>query len=304
MTRATRAGANKAPRAAAPATSPAGPEPLVVHLVDGTYELFRHFYGARRFNGGLDAPLGAVAGVLGTVLEMIEGGATHVGVATDHVIESFRNALWSGYKTGAGIDPALAAQFHPLEDALAALGVVTWPMIDLEADDALASAARLAAADPHVARVCIWTPDKDLAQCVDGDRVVQIDRRTRAIRDAAGVRAKFGVDPARIPDWLALVGDAADGYPGIPGIGAKTAAQLIARHGPIEQFPPSVLGGRQADALLFKRLATLRTDAGLFTAVGALYWGGPTAAFADWCARMERPRLRERALRATPAAGR
>ena len=213
-----------------------------MHLVDGTYELFRHFYGARRFNDGKDAPLGAVAGVLRTALEMIEGGATHIGVATDHVIESFRNELWAGYKTGEGIERALAAQFHPLEDALAAMGVVVWPMVELEADDALASAAHLAARDSRVAKVCIWTPDKDLAQCVVDERVVQIDRRTKAIRDAAGVRAKFGVDPPLIPDYLALVGDSADGYPGIPGIGPKGAARLLNQYGALEQFPPSVLG--------------------------------------------------------------
>jgi 5'-3' exonuclease len=202
---------------------------MVVHLIDGTYELFRHFYGLRRFRSS-DPPLGAVAGVLGTVLQMLEDGATHLGVATDHVIESFRNELWPGYKTGAGVDPALRAQFEPLEEALAAMGVAVWPMVELEADDALASAARLAAGDDRVQRVTIWTPDKDLAQCVAGERVVQVDRRAKAIRDEDGVRAKFGVPPHRIPDYLALVGDAADGYPGIPGIGAKTAVRLIARH--------------------------------------------------------------------------
>src|SRR5687768_18498753 len=202
---------------------------MVVHLVDGTYELFRHFYGVRRFSKGEDPPFGAVIGVLGTVLEMIEGGATHIGVATDHVIESFRNDLWSGYKTGDGIEPALWQQFHPLEEALAAMGVAVWPMIELEADDALASAAALAAADARVQKVCIWTPDKDLAQCVRDPQVVQVDRRSKAIRDAAGVRAKFGVEPALIPDLLALVGDAADGYPGLDGIGAVTAARMLNR---------------------------------------------------------------------------
>ena len=192
---------------------------MIVHLIDGTYELFRQFYGRRSFTKGEDAPWGAVAGVLHSILEMIEQGATHLGVATDHVIESFRNDLWAGYKTGDGIDPALWAQFHPLEKALAAMGVAVWPMIELEADDALASAARLASSDDRVERVSIWTPDKDLAQCVRGDRVVQVDRRAKQIRDAAGVRAKFGVDPVLIPDFLALVGDAADGYPGIAGIG-------------------------------------------------------------------------------------
>jgi 5'-3' exonuclease len=283
--------------------TPAAREPLVVHLVDGTYELFRHFYGARRFNDGNDAPYGAVAGVLGTVLEMIEGGATHLGVATDHVIESFRNDLWPGYKTGDGIEPALAAQFSPLEEALSAMGVVVWPMVQLEADDALASAAALAARDARVAKVCIWTPDKDLAQCVQGERVVQIDRRSKAVRDAAGVRAKFGVEPARIPDYLALVGDSADGYPGLPGIGPKTAAALIGRHGPLEAFPPQVLGARRDDALLFKCLATLRSDARLFASVNALRWQGPTPAFAAWAERLRRPRLRERAERLAAASG-
>src|SRR4051812_14545428 len=225
---------------------------MIVHVVDGTYELFRHFYGLRRFTKGVDRPLGAVVGVLHTVLQLIETGATHVGVATDHVIESFRNALWPGYKTGAGIEPALLAQFHPLEDALAAMGVVVWPMVELEADDALASAARLADADPQVQKVLIWTPDKDLAQCVRAHRVLQVDRRGKKIRDAAGIREKFGVEPALIPDYLALVGDAADGYPGIEGIGAVGAARLLNAHGPIESFPPHVLGGHVEDAKLFK----------------------------------------------------
>jgi 5'-3' exonuclease len=271
---------------------------MIVHLVDGTYELFRHFYGARRFNKGKDRPLGAVLGVLQSVLQMIEQGATHVGVATDHVIESFRNDLWPGYKTSAGIEPALHAQFHPLEDALQAMGIVVWPMVELEADDALASAARLAAADRSVDKVCIWTPDKDLAQCVSADRVVPVDRRSKQIRDAAGVRAKFGVEPALIPDWLALVGDAADGYPGISGIGPVGAAALLNRHGPIERFPATVLADRREQALLFKRLATLRTDAKLFRAASSLRWGGATPAFAQWTERMEAPRLPERVLQA------
>src|SRR5881296_1385296 len=207
---------------------------MIVHLVDGTYELFRHFYGLRRFNKGVDRPYGAVVGVLQTVLQMIESDAIYLGVATDHVIESFRNRLWADYKTGAGIEPALLAQFHPLEEALAAMGVVVWPMIELEADDALASAAHLAAKDKRVEKVCIWTPDKDLAQCVVGDRVVQIDRRRNEIRDAEAIRAKFGIAPEFIADYLALVGDAADGYPGIAGLGAKTAAKFINQHGHIE----------------------------------------------------------------------
>ena len=274
---------------------------MIVHVVDGTYELFRHFYGARRFNKGKDKPFGAVIGVLQTLLQMIEQGATHVGVATDHVIESFRNDLWSGYKTGEGIEPALLKQFHPLEEALSAMGVVVWAMIELEADDALASAAQIASADKRVDKICIWTPDKDLAQCVRGDRVVQMDRRGNKIRNAEGVREKFGVAPELIPDFLALVGDAADGYPGIPGIGAVTAAQLLNRHGAIENFPPTLLGERRDLALLFKDLATLRTDAPLFRDVDELRWRGPTAAFAAYAGRMKAPRLLERALKAESA---
>jgi 5'-3' exonuclease len=273
---------------------------MIVHLIDGTYELFRHFYGLRRFTKGKDRPYGGVAGVLQTVLEMIEQGATHVGVATDHVIESFRNGLWPGYKTGEGVERALLAQFHPLEDALAAMGVAVWPMVELEADDALASAARIACDDEHADKICIWTPDKDLAQCVRGERVVQIDRRTKKIRDAQGVRDKFGVEPALIPDFLALVGDAADGYPGIAGIGAVTAAQLLNRHGTIESFPPTLLGERRELALLFKNLATLRTDAPLFRDVDELRWRGPTGDFAGWAKRMDAPRLLERSRNASP----
>src|SRR5688500_17961891 len=227
---------------------------MIVHLVDGTYELFRHFYGQRRFNKGKDKPFGATVGVLNSVLQMIEEGATHLGVATDHVIESFRNGLWPGYKTGEGIEPALLAQFHPLEDALAAMGVAVWPMTELEADDALASAARIASADERVQKVCIWTPDKDLAQCVRGDRVVQVDRRGKKIFTAEGVREKFGVDPLLIPDFLGLVGDAADGYPGIPGIGRRTAERLLNRYGILESFPPGVLGDKHDLALRFKDL--------------------------------------------------
>jgi 5'-3' exonuclease len=271
---------------------------MIVHLVDGTYELFRHFYGLRRFHKGADPPLGAVRGVLGTVLEMIEGGATHLGVATDHVIESFRNELWDGYKTGEGIEPALLAQFHPLEEALDAMGVAVWPMVELEADDALASAAHLAARDRRVEKVCIWTPDKDLGQCVRGDRVVQVDRKTKNIRDEAAVREKFGVDPSLIPDYLALVGDAADGYPGLPGIGPKTAAEMLRRHGPIERFPEETLGTKRKLALLFKTLATLRTDAPLFSDVDDLRWEGSTRAFAAWSERLESARLLERARKA------
>ena len=271
---------------------------MIVHLVDGTYELFRHFYGLRRFTKGKDRPFGAVIGVLQTLLQMIEQGATHVGVATDHVIESFRNRIWADYKTGEGIEPALLAQFHPLEEALTAMGVAVWPMIELEADDALASAARIASEDRRVEKICIWTPDKDLAQCVRGDRVVQIDRRGKKIRDADGVREKFGVKPLLIPDFLALVGDAADGYPGISGIGSVTAARLLNRYGAIEDFPPSLLGERRDAALVFKDLATLRTDAPLFRDVEELRWRGPASAFAAFTERMQALRLLERSLKA------
>jgi 5'-3' exonuclease len=266
---------------------------MIVHLIDGTYELFRHFYGLRHAKQ-TGRPFGAVAGVLGTVAQMLESGATHLGVATDHVIESFRNALWPGYKTGEGIDPALASQFIPLEESLVAMGVATWPMVELEADDALASAAHLAAADPRVEKVCIWTPDKDLAQCVVGERVVQVDRRSGAVRDEPGVRAKFGVGPAWIPDYLALVGDAADGYPGIPGIGAKTAATLINRHGHIGEFPAGVLGEQRERALLFKRLATLRADAPLFADVEQLRWRGADRSFGAALERLGDGRLGDR----------
>jgi len=273
---------------------------VIIHLVDGTYELFRHFYGLRRFTKGVDRPYGAVVGVLQTVLQLIEkeSGDTYLGVATDHVIESFRNRLWADYKTGAGIEPALLAQFHPLEEALAAMGVVVWPMIELEADDALASAAHLASKDKKVERVAIWTPDKDLAQCVRSTRVVQIDGRRKTIRDALGIREKFGVDPPLIPDLLALVGDAADGYPGIAGIGARTAAQLLNRYCQIEKFPSNILGEQRHLALLFKKLATLRTDAPLFKKVETLRWRGATPAFAAWADRMEAPRLLERCEKA------
>ena len=264
---------------------------MIVHLIDGTYELFRHFYGHRRYNQGKDKPYGAVAGVLHSVLEMAETGATHIGVATDHIIESFRNNLWPDYKTGEGIEPNLLKQFQPLEDALAAMGIAVWPMVELEADDGLASAAHLAAKDPRVEKVCIWANDKDLAQCVRDDRVVQIIRKGMQIRNAAAVRAKFGVDPQLIPDFLALVGDAQDGYPGIQGIGPATAAALLKRHGPLESFAPGILGDQRERALLFKDLATLRTDAPLFADVDELEWRGPTAAFPEWAERIADPRL-------------
>ena len=266
---------------------------MIVHLLDGTYELFRHFYGARRAYR-TDLPFAGMAGVLRTVVQMLEGGATHLGVATDHVIESFRNNLWPGYKTGEGLEPALLAQFHPLEEALVAMGVATWPMVELEADDALASAAHRAARDERVQKVCIWTPDKDLAQCVVGDRVVQVDRRSGQVRDESGIHEKFGVAPEHIPDYLALVGDAQDGYPGVPRCGARTAVRLIDRYGPIERFPPEVLGEHREHAALFKRLATLRVDAPLFFDVEELRWTGPGPAFAALAERIGAPDLYER----------
>jgi 5'-3' exonuclease len=274
---------------------------MVVHLVDGTYELFRQFYGRRRGAPRGDQRFGGVVGVLHTVLQMVETGAVHVGVATDHVIESFRNDLWPGYKTGLGVDPALRGQFGPLEEALAAMGVTVWPMIALEADDALAAAARIAAADDGVEQVCIWTPDKDLAQCVQGNRVVQVDRRSGSVRNEDGVREKFGVQPGLIPDLLALVGDSADGYPGIPGIGRVTAARLVTQHGPIEEFPPEVLGDKRDLALLFKDLATVRAGEELFAAGSDLRWGGPTTAFAACAERLGDDRLLPRALAAASA---
>jgi 5'-3' exonuclease len=278
---------------------------LIIHLIDGTYELFRHFYGIRSFRK-TDPPFGAVAGVLNMVAKMIEDGATHVGVATDHVIESFRNELWPGYKTGAGIERALLAQFHPLEEALAAMGVVVWPMVEFEADDALAAAAHLAAKDKRLEKICIWTPDKDLAQCVVGDRVVQIDRRKNEIRNEGAVRAKFGVEPRFIPDYLALVGDAADGYPGLKGLGPKTAASLISRFGPIEEFPAGTFSETNLKlALLFKNLATLRTDAPLFspttrsmvTKVAQLRWQEARPSFETWAGRIGEGGLLKRVTR-------
>ena len=267
---------------------------MLVHLIDGTYELFRQHFGRRDSTGPFDATIG----VLSSTLALLEAGATHVGVASDHVIESFRNELWSAYKTGEGVEPALRAQFHPLEEAIAAMGVTVWPMIELEADDALASAAATASRDIEVQKVCIWTPDKDLAQCVRDDRVVQIDRKSNTIRNSEGVRAKFGVAPGLIPDYLALVGDSADGYPGIQGIGPKGAASLLTRYGPIEHFPSEVLGERMERALLFKQLATLRTDAGVLTDVAVLHWRGPMEKFADWSIRISAPGLHARAAKA------
>ena len=276
---------------------------MEVHLVDGTYELFRHFYAMPSAKDADGREVAAVRGVVTSMLGMITAGATHVGVATDHVIESFRNGLWRGYKTGAGIDPALYSQFPLLEEALGALGIAVWPMVEFEADDALAAAAELASRDPRVDRVVICTPDKDLAQCVRGTRVVQLDRRTRVIRDEAGVVARFGVPPASIPDYLALVGDAADGYPGLAGWGAKSAAAVLARFHHLEAIPDDwrtwgvnaasparlarTLAAEREQALLFRTLATLRTDIALFASVDDLHWKGPTPAFAPLAARLE-----------------
>jgi 5'-3' exonuclease len=285
-----------------------------VHLIDGTYELFRYFLSpAAAFDRSAPEALRAVRGVVGSLLGLLEDGATHLGVATDHVIESFRNALWPGYKTGDGMDPLLYGQFEPLEDALRALGVAVWPMVEFEADDALAAAAVMAAADPRVEQVVVCTPDKDLSQCVRGDRIVQLDRRTRELRDEIGVRAKFGVLPASIPDWLALVGDAADGYPGLPGWGAVSAATVLARYEHLETIPKlamewdvSVRGGlrlattlaeQRERALLFRELATLRIDAPIVADVDALQWRGPRADFAAWSARLGAPALHERAVK-------
>jgi 5'-3' exonuclease len=283
-----------------------------VHLVDGTYELFRYFLSpAAAFDRKGPEELRAVRGVVGSVLGMLEGGATHLGVATDHVIESFRNPLWADYKTGEGIDPVLYAQFEPLEDALRALGVVVWAMVEFEADDALCAAAEMAAADARVEQVLVCTPDKDLAQCVRGDRIVQLDRRTGERRDEAAVRAKFGVDPGSIPDWLALVGDSADGYPGLPGWGKASAAALLARYGHLEDIPErasdwavpvrgaarlaATLSEQRERALLFRQLATLRADVPLGVDVDALRWTGPRPELLVWSERLGAPQLRERA---------
>jgi 5'-3' exonuclease len=286
---------------------------VIVHLVDGTYELFRYFLApAAAFDRNVPPELRAVRGVIGSMLGMLEGGVTHLGVATDHVIESFRNALWPGYKTGEGLDPLLYAQFQPLEEALRALGVVVWPMVEFEADDALAAAAALASAEARVEQVVVCTPDKDLAQCVRGDRIVQLDRRTRETRNESGVRQKFGVPPASIPDWLALVGDSADGYPGLPGWGAVSAAAVLARYRHLEHVPKlatewgvSVRGAlrlgatlteQRERALLFRELATLRADAPVGADVSALRWSGPGADFAAWSEWLGAPALHDRAV--------
>jgi len=285
---------------------------VIVHLIDGTYELFRYFLSpAAAFDRSAPAELRAVRGVVGSILGMLEGGATHLGVATDHVIESFRNALWPDYKTGEGMDPLLYGQFQPLEAALSALGVAVWPMVEFEADDALAAAAAMAAGDTRVEQVVVCTPDKDLAQCVRGDRVVQLDRRTRELRNESAVRQKFGVPPASIPDWLALVGDSADGYPGLPGWGARSAATLLARYRHLEHIPEpasewdvsvrgsmrlaTTLAEQRERAMLFRELATLRADAPIGTDVDALRWTGPRAEFASWAKRLGTSALHERA---------
>jgi 5'-3' exonuclease len=287
---------------------------VIVHLVDGTYELFRYFLSpAATFERTAPEELRAVRGVVTSMLGLFEGGATHLGVATDHVIESFRNDLWPGYKTGEGIDPVLRAQFEPLEDALRALGVVVWAMVEFEADDAMAAAASMASADARVEQVIVCTPDKDLAQCVRGDRVVQLDRRTREVRNDAGVQQKFGVAPESIPDWLALVGDSADGFPGLPGWGAKSAATVLARYRHLEQIPKraeawdvptrgtarlaATLVEQWERALLFRRLATLRADAPIGADVDALRWKRPGAEFTRWAERLGAPMLQERAAK-------
>ena len=283
---------------------------MEVFLLDGTWELFRHHFGAPSHRDAAGNEVGAVVGVLGSVLRLLEDGATHLGVATDHVIESFRNDLWPGYKTGEGVDPVLLVQFVPLEQALEAMGVRVWPMVELEADDALASAAARAAADPAVGRVAIATPDKDLGQCVGG-KVVQLDRRNGEVRDAAAVEARFGVPPASIPDWLALVGDSADGFPGLAGWGAKSAAAVLARYGRLEAIPDdparwdapvrgaarlaAALASGRGDAMLFRDLATLRTDAEVFAAVEELRWRGPRPEFEAVARDLRAPRLRARA---------
>ena len=276
---------------------------MEIHLVDGTYELFRHYYALPSSKDASGREVAAVRGVVHSILGMITGGARYVGVATDHVIESFRNGLWRGYKTSAGVERELLAQFQLLEDALTALGVAVWPMVEFEADDALASAAALAAADSRVERILVCTPDKDLAQCVRGTRVVQLNRRTKVIMDEPGVVQKFGVSPESIPDYLALVGDAADGYPGLPGWGAKSAAAVLAKYRHIEAIPadprtwgvnasnPSALArtlaAQRDDALLFRTLATLRTDLPLFDDVETLRWEGPRPEFEAMAASLE-----------------
>ncbi len=291
---------------------------MEVHLLDGTYELFRHYFAvpSRRDPGGHE--VGAVAGVLGTVVTILEDGATHLGIATDHVIESFRNELWPGYKTSAGVDAELLAQFSPLEEALEALGVRVWAMVEQEADDALAAAASVAAADPRVQRVLVCTPDKDLAQCVRDPRVAQLDRRNRRLIDEAAVREKFGVAPESIPDWLALVGDSADGFPGLPGWGARSASAVLARYPHLEEIPADgaawevtvrgaaklaqTLSAQRDLAMLFRDLATLRTDAPVGS-VDEWRWPGPTDAFGAWAERLGIAAVADRARRLAERRG-
>jgi 5'-3' exonuclease len=285
---------------------------MQVHLVDGTYELFRHFYGVPSHVNGAGHEIGAVRGVLSSVMAMLDEGATHVGVATDHVIESFRNDMWPGYKTSAGMDPILLGQFGLLEQGLAAMGVTVWPMVALEADDAMASAAAVAAADREVDQVFICTPDKDLGQCVVDRRVVQLDRRKRMLIDEDGVRSKFGVGPASIPDYLALVGDSADGFPGLSGWGAKSTAAVLARYEHLESIPDSAgdwevpirgsgplaatLAAQRDLALLFRDLATLRTDPPVIDSVDELRWAGPAEQFPEFCELiLDTPALAKRA---------
>jgi 5'-3' exonuclease len=283
-----------------------------IYLIDGTYELFRYFYAVPSAKDASGQEIGAVRGVVGSVLSMIEAGATHVGVATDHVIESFRNDLYLGYKTSEGVDPALLSQFPILEDALESMGVVVWPMTEVEADDALASAATKAAQDDRVRQVLICTPDKDLGQCVVGSRVVQLDRRRETLRDEAGVIAKFGIKPSSIPDYLGVVGDSADGYPGIAGWGAKTAAAVFSQYPHLEDIPkdwrrwdPIIRRARPlaeslfaawGDALLFRTLATLRVDVPVFTSIDDLLWKGPAEDFKRTCERLRALDLFRRAL--------
>jgi len=288
---------------------------VIVHLVDATYELFRHFFALASHVTDDGQEVGALRGVLGNIVSLLESGATHVAVATDHVIESFRNDLWPGYKTGAGVDAALLSQFTPLEQALETMGVAVLPMVEWEADDAMASAAKVAARDERVQRVVICTPDKDLAQCVSDDRVVQWDRRKDMVLDRAGVEGKFGVPPESIPDWLALVGDSADGFPGIPGFGAKTAAAVLRRYGHLEDIPElalhwdvdvrgatrlaATLHEQMGPALLFRDLATLRTDPPVIASVDELRWNAPSPAFADLAGHIGAPALAQRAAALT-----
>jgi 5'-3' exonuclease len=289
-----------------------------IYLIDGTYELFRYFFAVPSSTDARGQEIGAVRGVAGSILSMIEGGATHLGVATDHVVESFRNDLYPGYKTSEGVAPELLSQFPILEQALEAMGVVVWPMVEFEADDALASAAAQAANDSRVGKTLICTPDKDLAQSVVGTRVVQLDRRREIVRDEAGVVEKFGIKPESIPDYLAVVGDSADGYPGIKGWGAKAAASVLARYEHLENIPKSWQEWDQSirrarplaeslfsawdDALLYRKLATLRLDVPVFETVEDLRWRGPRANFEDFCRRMKAPDLLRRALAAPSSA--